>query len=60
MTKAKLIYLGWTPDNLRERMQGCRDGLREAYATNGPALWTYRAMFTNLYRQYKYWLKLIS
>lgn len=61
MTKEKLEYLGWTPDSLRQRMQGCRDGIRETKARHRPDTeWTYRAAFIGLYRQYKHWLQILN
>lgn len=60
MTKTKLEYLGWTPESLRERMAGCRAGIKEIYKNNRPDTeWTYRFLFIQQYRQYKGWLKIL-
>lgn len=46
-TLERLIYLGWTADKLRERMAGCRAGIRE----HGEG--SYRQLFIFLYVGYK-------
>lgn len=53
MSKDQLKIRGWTPEKLRQRMAGCRAGIKEAKITNGPAVWTYRFLFVSLYLGYK-------
>jgi len=57
MTKSKLIALGWNETNLRDRMQGCRDGIREI--KNSQTAYTYRFLFCELYLKYKNWLAIL-
>lgn len=58
MNKTKLLLLGWNETNLKERMQGCRDGIREVDGDKESA-WTYRFLFVSLYLKYKNWLAII-
>lgn len=51
--KAALLSRGWTPELCRERMQGCREGLREARKMGGPSLFTYRMLYVSQYRDNK-------
>lgn len=53
MTKSQLISRGWTIDNLRERLAGCRVGIREARQRGGSSVWTYRWLFVRLYLGYR-------
>lgn len=29
LNKEQLLYRGWTPENLRERIKGCRKGIKK-------------------------------
>jgi hypothetical protein len=58
MTKEKLLYLGWTPAKLRERLAGCRAGIKEARERG--SRWTYRFLFIELYLKYKAWLRILE
>lgn len=58
LNKEQLLYRGWTPENLRERIKGCRKGIKEI--TNKNTKYTYRYLFVSLYLKYRYWLKLIE
>jgi hypothetical protein len=61
MTKTKLQILGWNETKLRERMQGCRDGIKEIKSKNRPDTeWTYRFLFISLYLKYKNWLAVLK
>lgn len=53
MTAHQLTARGWTAANLRERIAGCRAGIRDARRIGGPALWTYRFLFVRLYLGYR-------
>ncbi len=57
MNKSKLLYLGWNETNLLQRIQGCRDGIKEI--KNPETAWTYRFLFVGLYLKYKNYLKII-
>lgn len=59
-TASQLQNWGWTPEKLRERLQGCRDGLREAKARGGSAVWTYRFLFVSLYLKHKQMLRIME
>jgi hypothetical protein len=59
MTKERLKLLGWTESGLRERLQGCRDGIKEINLEKQSA-WTYRFLFIELYLKYKSWLKILT
>lgn len=61
MNATKLQNLGWTPEKLRERIAGCRKGLKEIQLKNRPdTAWSYRFLFVSLYRKYKNWLFILE
>ena len=49
--KNQLIAQGWNLANVRERLAGCRKGLREAKQRGGNAVYTYRLLFVCQYLQ---------
>ncbi len=58
MDKSKLISLGWTEGKLRERLMGCRKGIKEL--TNEKTKFTYRFLFIEMYLKYKGWLRILE
>ncbi len=51
LSKTQLISRGWTADKLRERIVGCREGIKEI--KNNSASFSYRYIYISLYEQYK-------